>query len=934
MDRINGADFVDLGGGKRGFRDEDLPTGTPGTEVTADWLNSAQEEILGIIETSGIVPSAADRGQLGKAIQSGRLNYVVGGGTANALTGTLTPAPSAYTAGMRVNLKVATANTGAATLNLNGLGIKNIVASDGSALAAGDLIGIVSLVYDGASFVLDTLAIASETVRGIVKLASAVDAAAGVDLTRPVSSGRMATAVQRGAWNFAVAGGTANALTATLSPAPTAYSNGLAVNLNVTVPNTGAATLNVNGLGAVQILHSDGNPLTANELAGIVTLVYASGVFILVNTIIANEVVRGVVELASATETAAGTDLTRPASVGRMASTAQSGSWNWAVPGGTANALTATLTPAPTAYTAGLIVCTYINTPNTGPATLNVNGLGAKNILYSDWSPLVANDLYGIVTLIYDGVSFVLLKFSPASETNKGVVELASAAEATAGTDLIRPASVARMANAVQSGSWTVGNTAGPANTYTASLVPAPPAYTWGMIVNLWFGTANTGPSTLNLNGLGALPILSGDGIAVVANDLGGNVTLVCAGSAFLILSTTPASEFRRGLVELASAAETAAGADQTRPASVARMSSAVQASKWGYAAAGGTAAAYTAVLTPAPASYADLKSIIFKAPAYGNLAGATLNVNGLGALPIVNPVGAPVALNDLPANALVFLLCDGARFYTAGIVPSQVRVKLTADTTFYIRPDGNDANTGLDNTAAAAFKTLQGGWTAIKSRYDTAGYAVTIQLGVAGTYEGASFDAASSVVTVRGDPANQDAYVINTQAGKIWSIRCAMYSVTLDGVKVTKSTVGVYDIYTNFGGQVNIQNVTLEATGAAVGGGQYHSYTLNGGSIGITGPIKIIGTCSSPFLVQSFGVIGVSGGTQTVTLSGTPFFQVGFVNCSQARAEIGALAFAGAATGPRYSVTENGVINVAGQGANFLPGNTAGSQSSGGQYV
>jgi hypothetical protein len=43
---------------------------------------------------------------------------------------------------------------------------------------------------------------------------------------------------------------------------------------------------------------------------------------------------------------------------------------------------------------------------------------------------------------------------------------------------------------------------------------------------------------------------------------------------------------------------------------------------------------------------------------------------------------------------------------------------------------------------------------------------------------------------------------------------------------------------------------------------------------------------------------------------------------------------FAGSATGPRYVVSLNGVINTFGGGASVFPGNSAGSIATGGQYV
>ena len=70
MDRVNGWGWIDIGGGRRGFIDEDPPTGVEGTEVPALWLNMLQEEMFKVIEEAGLAPSAVDWTQLWQAIMT------------------------------------------------------------------------------------------------------------------------------------------------------------------------------------------------------------------------------------------------------------------------------------------------------------------------------------------------------------------------------------------------------------------------------------------------------------------------------------------------------------------------------------------------------------------------------------------------------------------------------------------------------------------------------------------------------------------------------------------------------------------------------------------------------------------------------------------------------------------------------------------------
>lgn len=80
--------------------------------------------------------------------------------------------------------------------------------------------------------------------------------------------------------------------------------------------------------------------------------------------------------------------------------------------GGSSSAYTVTLAPAPTAYTAGMMVAFIANHINTGASTLNCNALGAKNIRKNDGAEaLNAGDIPAshLVVVFYDGTQFQLV---------------------------------------------------------------------------------------------------------------------------------------------------------------------------------------------------------------------------------------------------------------------------------------------------------------------------------------------------------------------------------------------------------------------------------------------------------------------------------------------------------------------------------------------
>lgn len=106
-------------------------------------------------KVSGIKNVSASQDAVSAEVaQSNSLNYAAATGAANAYAVTLAPGITSLTTGQIVTFRANLANTGAATLNVNGLGAAAIRKNGDAALAANDIKAnqIVTVVYDGTAF--------------------------------------------------------------------------------------------------------------------------------------------------------------------------------------------------------------------------------------------------------------------------------------------------------------------------------------------------------------------------------------------------------------------------------------------------------------------------------------------------------------------------------------------------------------------------------------------------------------------------------------------------------------------------------------------------------------------------------------------------------------------------------------------------------------
>jgi len=260
----------------------------------------------------------------------------------------------------------------------------------------------------------------------------------------------------------------------------------------------------------------------------------------------------------------------------------------------------------------------------------------------------------------------------------------------------------------------------------------------------------------------------------------------------------------------------------------------------------------------------------------------------------------------------------------------TQIREKLTANRTYYVRTDGSDSNDGLANTSGGAKLTLNGALFAV-SRIDLNSCVVTIQVG-AGTYSSGSaitiprmtglYDLYS--LSIIGDPTTPSNVVLQntTSGGNVISVPdgAACY---LSGFKLVSNNGNSLAV---IGGSCDYGEMDFGATYIGV-------YILRRGwatcyrACTISGDCLYHIQCDMGGQLELFGGAFTFTGSRTVTGSFVLATGLGIV-------EAAGSTFTGTLTGVRYYSVLNGVINTFGSGVNYFPGNAAGSTGTGGQYA
>ncbi len=246
--------------------------------VEQSGVPDASTNVQGSVEiaTQAEVDAGTEDGAVAKLVITPNLlrakayhDYAVDSVGTDAYAITITPTITAYAAGQVFTFKAGTANTGACTLNVSGLGAKDIKKHYNQALVTGDILAnqIVTVVYDGTNMqVISQLPHPAPTVQTFTATAATTfgDTTTQFDITNPGGS------TFRYTWDTT---GTDPGLTALSMPAGTPI---LIESSQMNTNNTGNFTVTGSGANYFEISNSSGVAETNKTLQNGYLKSYAS----------------------------------------------------------------------------------------------------------------------------------------------------------------------------------------------------------------------------------------------------------------------------------------------------------------------------------------------------------------------------------------------------------------------------------------------------------------------------------------------------------------------------------------------------------------------------------------------------------------------------------------------------------------------------------
>jgi len=286
---------------------------------------------------------------------------------------------------------------------------------------------------------------------------------------------------------------------------------------------------------------------------------------------------------------------------------------------------------------------------------------------------------------------------------------------------------------------------------------------------------------------------------------------------------------------------------------------------------------------------------------------------------------GTPVPIDDAITSALTPTVDSALSTALSNFIFGIVRERLLANRDYYVATTGSDSNNGL--TPATPFLTLQKAMN-VSSSLDLGVFNVTNNV-ADGTYT-AGVDikpwVGSGTIFFKGNVTTPANVKITVTGDDCFANNAGSLSGTFDisGFQLKTITSG-FCILSRLPGRIQYTKIVFDTAPVA------HVVSAFGSLIVGYGANEIIGSTIIHGLADTNGVIAwpaTDVAAVVYTITGAPNFNVAFVQSGNAGAvSATGFSFVGAgATGKRYVVNVGSIIQTNGGGANYFPGNIAGT--------
>lgn len=257
-------------------------------------------------------------------------------------------------------------------------------------------------------------------------------------------------------------------------------------------------------------------------------------------------------------------------------------------------------------------------------------------------------------------------------------------------------------------------------------------------------------------------------------------------------------------------------------------------------------------------------------------------------------------------------------------------RPRLEATLNLYVRSDGSDTNSGLFDSAAAAFATAARAM-AEAAKYDTNGFDIIINEKRSTITESVQFPAVfgGGRIVYLGNTSSPSSHVISVTGASAVRAENKYGRYAVQGFRIQTSTSGS-------GIKAVGKGVVLEHGNNEFGACADHHIDVDRATLIRLNDYSITGQAATH--INALHSADVDNRNFTTTITGTLNFGTAFIRAlrnSYVGMHGGTINTSGATvTGKRYDAQQGSVIFTNGGGANYLPGDSAGTTDSGGVYA